>query len=894
MLSELGLSRAEVLDPTQWVELRQVESIARETVRAVDDPTLVDRLGRGAFSREAMGLLRPLARAFGSTRRAYLQMCSGLSRFNKIGQIAVVEDSPGRIVMEYRIRNGGPEETEPLVCAVRKSQVAHLPVLFDLPRAKVEHPACLARGDGLCRYEVDYREPRARWWSWASALGVGGLAAWLHPDGPFDPWAAVAWAGLGWCAGRILELQRNVAERSEDVQDANDALRVSVQQNERRFEQLQHAKKAVDQQVASRTSELHSAVARLEGTVSQLRELRQFRTRFLENVSHDLRTPLQLIVAPASVLADSASSAKARQVARRTLLANADLLESMVEDLLRLASTDPLGSDASQAEVELGALVARVLDAFRAAADARRVTLATSGEPQARMCVDVGWVQSALHNMMSNAMRVVSDGGWIEVQIRWVDDGLVLEVSDNGPGLPADGADHLLRRGVQGSKSGGSAGIGLSVVAEAARLHGGSVVLGESVRGGARVGLVLRQASTRSPQASESAEPSTDHDRIGPVDGLAQPRMGNRQSTREQARVVLVEDHPELRSWLLVCLQDWFEVDAFPNGEEALKAIVARPPDAVVTDLAMPRMDGVQLCRALRARTETASLPVLLLTAYGSRERVLESFDAGVTDFVTKPVEPAILRARLGAHVALRRAVVESVERERLAAIGLLAAEVAHQVRNPINVIRHGIDILVGEQPVADHHEELVEAMLDGTRRVHQLSKDLLGLASGRTSTHRRFAVDSSVRQVVRLLRSIPRGEGVRVEMSLTPSCEVMGDPARLGHVWLNLLDNAFKAAGRDGWVAVRSVERGQGCCVEVANSGEALPEGSTERLFDPFVTCWAKQDGTGLGLAVVRRVVQEHGGTVGIRRDEAGHTVATVLLPCAGAADPPVPSRRE
>ncbi|MCK6552543.1 HAMP domain-containing histidine kinase, partial [Myxococcota bacterium] len=466
-------------DPTVWVSLELCEAVCEALARDRNDPALFERAGRNSFSPKYMGALRPIIRAFGNPAFAYDQMVGSLPRFNKVGAIAVLERGPGKRTLEYRTLEGAPREHGPYICAARRGQMAALPTLFDLPPATVEHPACMQRGAPTCIYTVTWREPRRSGLQAIAtasiAAATGGAAALFAGAAP--PLAAVSAGVLGllaWSLRRSFVLGRELQDRVQDLVAHNDALLVTTQANEARVLALVEAKQGVEDVVAERTRALRETSERLEEALARVQALGEARSRFFANVSHELRTPLQLILAPLQDLVQGRQPLGGTARALETMARSAARLRELIDQLLDLARLDAGRVSLDRQPTSPTELVAGVVSMFSLAAQSQDVALETVLPRHApTVALDRTWIEGAVSNLVSNALRVSPRGKKItislEVDERWVS----ITVADEGPGM-AEPA-RMLGRFAQGQESRGGAGLGLAIVEETVRLHGGDV-----------------------------------------------------------------------------------------------------------------------------------------------------------------------------------------------------------------------------------------------------------------------------------------------------------------------------------------------------------------------------------------------------------------------------------
>jgi signal transduction histidine kinase len=302
----------------------------------------------------------------------------------------------------------------------------------------------------------------------------------------------------------------------------------------------------------------------------------------------------------------------------------------------------------------------------------------------------------------------------------------------------------------------------------------------------------------------------------------------------------------------------------------------------LITDVAMPGIDGIELTRRFRALRGNRVAPVLLLTAYGEIRDRLAGFEAGAVDYVVKPFEPAELLARVRSQLALRTLTLQLVESEKLAALGVLSTGLAHELRNPANGIVNAIEPLrellppelLGDGPIG----QLLEVIAECSVRVAAISKHLLGYRTGAALERSVISVDTLIDRV--RATSQPALAGVELRQKLDYRGSILCVEPLMTQVFANLLDNAAYAAGRGGWVEISTGAEKESVIVEFADSGPGVPPQLRERIFEPFFTTKPAGSGTGLGLATAREIVTRHGGTLDVRQSASGSAVFRVEMP--------------
>jgi signal transduction histidine kinase/CheY-like chemotaxis protein len=390
----------------------------------------------------------------------------------------------------------------------------------------------------------------------------------------------------------------------------------------------------------------------------ELAELDRAKTAFFADVSHELRTPLTLLLGPIGDLLRE-PAAPLDPAAREQLalaMRNGRRLQRLVDDLLEFVRIEGGRAAAVRVETDVAGLTAELAGLMRSAAERAGLRLTVDCPPLPRPAfVDPRMWEKVVVNLVANAVKYTFVGG-IDVSLRPDGDELVLTVADTGVGIAADELPLLFERfhrGAGAARSREGTGLGLALVRELVGLHGGTV--GATGEPGAGSTFTVRlplgapdalgsAAATPSERALAAAVPPWD-DAAG---------TGFPDGTATSAVVLVVDDNADMRAYLTRLLAPHWAVRTARDGREALASVAERVPDAVVTDVMMPRLDGFELVRALREDPVTHAVPVLVLTARAGQEAAVEGFAAGADDYLAKPFEGPELVARV--RVAVERA----------------------------------------------------------------------------------------------------------------------------------------------------------------------------------------------------------------------------------------------
>ncbi|MGY1781660.1 SpoIIE family protein phosphatase [Geodermatophilus sp. SYSU D01036] len=413
-----------------------------------------------------------------------------------------------------------------------------------------------------------------------------------------------------------------------------------------------------------------------------LAELDRAKTDFFSNVSHEFRTPLTLIMGPVAELRSSPVVTADARVAEELEVVerNALRLQKLVNTLLDFSRIQAGRIDARFEPVDLATTTAELASVFRSAVDRAGLRLTVDTPPLSQpVHVDRDMWEKVVLNLLSNALKFTFAGG-ITVRLREEDGAAVLTVADTGTGIPAAELPRLFERfsRVSGarSRSGEGSGIGLAMVRELVGLHGGSIEAESTPDVGTaftvRVPLGtahlpadrLAPATAEAPVISPGATPFVAEAlRWLPGESDDAPAAAPGAQGGRAGRVLVADDNADMRDYVVRLLAPLHEVRAVGDGQAALEAALADPPDLVVSDVMMPRLDGMQLLAALRADARTSRVPVVLLSARAGQEAAVEGLAAGADDYLVKPFSAQELLARVDAHLQLGRARREAEER---------------------------------------------------------------------------------------------------------------------------------------------------------------------------------------------------------------------------------------
>ncbi|HTL32071.1 MAG TPA: response regulator [Kofleriaceae bacterium] len=380
----------------------------------------------------------------------------------------------------------------------------------------------------------------------------------------------------------------------------------------------------------------------------------------------------------------------------------------------------------------------------------------------------------------------------------------------------------------------------------------------------------------------------------------------------ERVNILLVDDDSRnLDALEAILTEQEYRLLRAEDADRALRTLLDNEDvAAIILDIQMPRVNGIELAQIIKGTKRFRQIPILFLTAHMVDDQdVISGYGAGAVDYLTKPFNPQILRAKVAVFADLfrkTRALAElndkleervqerTAELEKSEAALRAAARqkdeflavLAHELRNPLAPLRTGLDLLMQIQqsttPVVgrtlaamnrqlDHIVRLIDDLLD----VSRISRGVLELKKQRTD------VASLINQTAETFRALLEQRKISLSMDLPRAISAVVDPTRISQIIGNLLHNSSKFTPEDGKVNVELKYEAGNALIKVTDTGVGIPPDQLERVFEMFAMIERKSQasrGAGIGLALAKRLAQMHGGNLTASSDGEGHGTTFVL----------------
>lgn len=480
-----------------------------------------------------------------------------------------------------------------------------------------------------------------------------------------------------------------------------------------------------------------------------IQELDRLKTDFFTNVSHELRTPLTLLIGPLQALYTRYPDHELYGLMYR----NASRLQTLINQLLDLAKLDAHQMKDSPSLGDLVTDIQTWVDGFSTLAQDRsiRVTL-RQNQTHWPALYDADKIEKVLSNLLSNALKYTSAGGAVTIDVTYLPTDVRIEVCDTGAGMSEEVVSRVFDRFYRGNDTDRlemGTGIGLSLTYELVRLMGGDISVHSRPGEGTtfHVSIPVREAREQI-LANEGESLANLPELIGSA--VEEPaletkkqeiREGELGDPSEKPLLLLVEDNDDLRMYLRIILDTTYAIVEATDGRQALDRAIERLPDVIVTDLMLPRLDGLELCAAIRSDPRTDHIPLVMLTAKASVANRLKGLETGADDYLTKPFIPAELLVRLTN--LRRRQVAQQLHWQRTLTLGMaesaspkpgnsdysepLRSDSSRFLNQLYAILEHHLD-----QPDFDV-EQLADALAMSSRTLNRKLKGVLGLNTRET-----------------------------------------------------------------------------------------------------------------------------------------------------------------
>ncbi len=371
-------------------------------------------------------------------------------------------------------------------------------------------------------------------------------------------------------------------------------------------------------------------------------------------------------------------------------------------------------------------------------------------------------------------------------------------------------------------------------------------------------------------------------------------------------QVLVIDDEMGPRESLRMLLKPNYQVYTADCVDAGIKLLKEKQPDAVITDIRMPGASGIEGLR--RIREIDPHVAVIMLTGFGALETAQEALRLGANDYINKPFDAREMREVIGRNVERtrlqrtglnaaeeikelnNRLLKELAQKERLASLGQASAEFVHDLGNPLTIVWGYVQLLAkkleqsekengAKTPNSAKELQIIE---QNVRLCRELLTMWQSYGSVEAAPHKPISVSSIVREVVKGVTGMAGQNSVELKSNLCEdACTLLGDSTQMTRAIQNVIINAVQAAAENkGSVTVSCVRKDFYVDVRVEDTGPGMTPAQISKIFDPYFTTKQGKSGTGLGLYITKKVVEDHNGSIKVDSTPQVGTSFTIRLP--------------
>lgn len=343
--------------------------------------------------------------------------------------------------------------------------------------------------------------------------------------------------------------------------------------------------------------------------------------------------------------------------------------------------------------------------------------------------------------------------------------------------------------------------------------------------------------------------------------------------------VILIVDDDERNVVLLTVKmeREGYVVESASNGVDALERVYSLNPDVILMDVMMPRMNGYEVLKVLKADEKTRYIPVIMLTGLGEVENKVQGFDVGAEDYITKPFSLREVSARVRSLLRMRALQKRIRESDKMAALGGMADGIAHEIRNPLMVIG-GLARRLSDCEGDEKSKKYATAILKCVHRLERMIERVDDYKGILTSRLRPGEINRVVEDALRDAAFLFENRQIKIKVScVQPSPVVNMDYINLKTAIFNIIQNSSEAMGDTGLLEITTRSEGGKVMLDIKDNGVGIDPDEQKKIFHPFQT--SRIEGAGLGLTMSYRIMSDHSGDISVKSVKGEGTTVTLTL---------------
>lgn len=388
--------------------------------------------------------------------------------------------------------------------------------------------------------------------------------------------------------------------------------------------------------------------------IKKERQISKEKISFFTNAAHDIRTPLTLIKAP---LGEVIKNEKLSEQGKQNLslaVQNAENLSELADNLLNFQKEELYSPHVSVSKQELNNYLHNYLRRFEDYAASLNIRMEYKSSFQnLEVWIDTNKMDSIIRNLLSNALKYTPQGGRITLEAWHTKSHWFMKISDTGIGISKEDQKKLFRYMFRGYNATNQlvtgCGIGMLLAYRLIKSHEGKITCTSTENIGTAFQLCFPIHSKNYLYKSVTDNQAESGIPIQTIPETASPatKQNFNNSPADAPLILVVDDNNALRTFIMQSLSSAYRVQGASNGKEALELVASQQPDLILSDVMMPVMDGKKLCSQIKTNMETSHIPVILLTALGDKEHILEGLEIKADQYIVKPFDLMVLEANI-------------------------------------------------------------------------------------------------------------------------------------------------------------------------------------------------------------------------------------------------------
>lgn len=662
----------------------------------------------------------------------------------------------------------------------------------------------------------------------------------------------------------VLDTHNHIKYIIHRVEDVTEYIQLKKSRSEqlKTMEELRTRAGEMEVEIYQRAQEIQTVNKQLQEVNSHLALLDQMKTQFFANISHELRTPLMLILGPIDTLLRdkplNASQTKKLQLVKE----NALLLSKHVNDLLDIAKFDAAKLKINYYNIDFVRLIKKVLSLFEADIEAKELRVSCELPKKLFMQIDGEKIERIILNLLSNSIKFNPIHGEINLKLHKKKNHAEFSIEDNGPGIPSKFKEAIFERFFQMEESlyhSAGTGLGLAIVKDFVELHKGTINVQKSKLGGA---LFVIQIPLKAP------ENQLVHHKQPPLGMLEIPHYANKQQKTKVLQtkgvenansplVLIVEDNLAMNEFLCEILSNDYRIIYAQDGKEGLNKAIELLPHVIISDIMMPKMNGIEMVHAIRQHPSLLSTPIMIVTAKADDDLRVRILQEGAQDYMTKPFSARELKARIANLVLVKNA---EDELERFVYLA------SHDLKSPLPAIEHLVSWIEEdtENQLTPQSRKYLSFLRKRAYRMSNLLDGLLKYAQA-GGMHSKIETINFPELVSKVAHRVDTTNDFDIHCDRC-TFPIKAEKTPLHEVLYELIDNSVKHHHlHKGHIKVGVIEKKGYYEFFVADDGPGIDHAYQDRIFQLFQTLQPRDifESSGVGLSIAKKIVETQGSSI-------------------------------